>query len=345
MLLTSALPTAVQAFPNAGDIAVLPTPNINDMGDIADAPRIMVIGVGGGGNNAVDYMINHHVSGVEFIRVNTDLQSLKSGRAEKIIQLGTSGLGTGGNPDLARLAATQSEHDLRCAMDGANILFICAGLGGGTGTGAAPIIACMANEMGILTVFLGTLPFEFEGRQRVNTACAGLADLQDHVDALFIVPNEKLLTKLGGDVTMAEAFTYTNSLMKDIVSSFAEILNLPSHVNVDFEDVRTLLKEPGKAALGVAVVSGLDRAHVAAEKALNFPLMDGLDLSSAKSVMVMISAAKGTLKLSEFKLVMKSIRTSISSDAYLICGTTQDESLDDGLRVTVIATGLKPLEI
>lgn len=257
MLMTSALPISARAYPGTGDIAALLIPsngaNIKDMGDIVAVPKIVVIGVGSGGNNAVDYMIDHRVSGVEFISANTDLQSLNSGRAQKIIQLGTSGLGTGGKPDLARLAATQSEHDLRCAMNGAHMVFIAAGLGGGTGTGAAPVIARMAKEMGILTVGMVILPFEFEGRQRVNTASAGLADLQGHVDALITVSNEKLLNSLGEDVTMAEAFTYINDLMKDIVSGFSGILNVPGHLNVDFEDVRTLLREPGKAALGVAV--------------------------------------------------------------------------------------------
>jgi cell division protein FtsZ len=252
--MASAWPVAVRAEPGTGDIPkpLLPSDGVSTegVGGIVDAPKIVVIGVGGGGNNAIDYMIDHRVRGVEFISVNTDAQNLNAGRAKKIIQLGTIGLGTGGNTDLARVAATQSEHALRYALDGAHMLIITAGLGGGTGTGAAPVIARVAKGMGILTVGVVTQPFEFEGPHRVNTANAGIAELKKHVDALIIVPNDMLLTSLGEDVSMAEAFDYSNDLMKAVISGFAGIVNAPGHVNVDFEEVRTLLRGPGKAALG-----------------------------------------------------------------------------------------------
>ena len=341
--MASALPVTVWAYPGNGEIPkpLVPSDGVSTegVGGSVDAPKIVVIGVGGGGNNTIDYMIDHHVRGVDFISVNTDAQSLNAGRAKKIIQLGAIGLGTGGNTALAGLAATQTEHALRSALDGAHMLFITAGLGGGTGTGAAPMIARVAKGMGILTVGVVTQPFEFEGRHRVNTANAGIAELKNHVDALIIVPNDMLLTSLGEDVSMAEGFAYSNGLTKDVISGFSGIVNAPGHVNVDLEDVRTLLRGPGKAALGVAVASGLDRAGVAAQQALNYPLMQGVDLSNAKGVLVVISAAKGILKLSESKLVMKTIRASTSPDASLIYGTNRDESLNDGVRVTVVAMG------
>jgi cell division protein FtsZ len=341
--IASALPFAVRAEPGAGGI---PNPLVSRdavciegvCGNF-DVPKIVVIGVGGGGNNAIDYMIDHHVSGVDFISVNTDARTLSSGSAQKTIQLGSSGLSTVGKPDLASLAATQSEHALRYALDGVNMLFITAGMGGGTGTGAAPVIARLAKNRGILTVGVVTQPFEFEGPHRVNTANAGIAELKNHVDALIIVPNEMVLASLGEDISMTEAFDYSNDLIRAVINGFAGIVNVPGQVNIDIEDMRTILRGPGKAALGVAVASGLDRASVAAKQALNFPLMDDIDLSSATGVLVMISAAKGNLKLSEFKRVMKTIRASTSPDAHFICGTTHDESINDGMRVTVLATG------
>lgn len=304
---------------------------------------IKVIGVGGGGCNAVEHMLVKGVKGVkgaDFICVNTDAQNLKSVGAQKIIQLGTSGLSTGGKPELASFAALETEMALHSAISGAHMIFITAGLGGGTGTGATPVIARIAKNMGILTVAVVTQPFEFEGPRRVNIANAGLAALEPHVDSLIVIPNEKLLKSLGDDATMAEAFTQTNDSIKEIVSGFAGIINVPGHVNIDFKDVRDILTIPGHAALGIAMETGMNCARIAAEKALIFSVMDGVDLSKAKGVLVIISAAKGTLKLSDAKLAMNTIRAQTSPSADFIYGTIDDEHLNEGIRVTVMATGL-----
>ena len=313
--------------------------SLTDDGDCIEAV-IKVIGVGGGGCNAVEHMIGSGVKGVEFMCVNTDAQNLKSARAPKIIQLGNSGLSTGGNPDLASFAASESENALRSAMSGAHMLFITAGLGGGTGTGAAPVIARIAKDMGILTLGMVTQPFEFEGPRRVNIANAGLDALEPHVDAMIVIPNEKSLTSMGDDATMAEAFTQTNDSIKEIVSGFSGIINVPSQVNIDFKDVCDILTMPGHAAIGTAMATGMNCARIAAEKALTFSVMDGVDLSKAKGVIVMISAAKGTLKLSDAKLAMNTIRAQTSPSADFIYGTIDDENLNEGIRVTVMTTGL-----
>ena len=302
--------------------------------------QIKVIGVGGGGGNAVEHMISTQVQGVEFICANTDAQALGRGDAHKVIQLGTSGLGAGSKPDKGREAAEAAVDDIRAAIDGAHMLFITAGMGGGTGTGAAPVIARVAKEMGILTVGVVTKPFEFEGGRRMANADAGLAELEANVDSLIVVLNEKLLEVLGDDVTQDEAFAHANDVLKNAVGGIAEIINVPGHVNVDFEDVRTVMGEPGKAMMGTAKASGPDRARIAAEQAVACPLLEGIDLSGAKGVLVLISAAKGSLKLSESKQAMNTIRAYASPDAHVIYGTAYDEELGDEIRVTVVATGL-----
>ena len=302
--------------------------------------QIKVIGVGGGGGNAVRHMIGCGVQGVEFICANTDAQALSRSDAHKSIQLGTSGLGAGSKPDKAREAAEMAVDDIRAAIDGAHMLFITAGMGGGTGTGAAPVIARVAREMGILTVGVVTKPFDFEGGRRMTNADNGLVELEANVDSLIVVLNEKLLEVLGDDVTPDEAFAHANDVLKNAVGGIAEIINVPGHVNVDFEDVRTVMGEPGKAMMGTAVAAGPDRARIAAEQAVACPLLEGIDLSGAKGVLVLITAAKGSLKLAESKLAMNTIRAYASADAHVIYGTAYDDNLGDEIRVTVVATGL-----
>ena len=302
--------------------------------------QIKVIGVGGGGGNAVAHMIDSSVQGVEFVCANTDAQALSRSSAHRTIQLGSSGLGAGSKPERGREAAEMAEEDIRSAIAGAHMLFITAGMGGGTGTGAAPVIARVAREMGILTVGVVTKPFEFEGNRRMSNADSGLTELEANVDSLIVILNEKLLEVLGDDVTQDQAFAHANDVLKNAVGGIAEIINVPGHVNVDFEDVRTVMGEPGKAMMGTAVAAGPDRARIAAEQAVACPLLEGIDLSGAKGVLVLITAAKGSLKLSESKLAMNTIRAYASPDAHVIYGTAYDDNLDDQIRVTVVATGL-----
>jgi cell division protein FtsZ len=302
--------------------------------------QIKVIGVGGGGGNAVEHMISTAVGGVEFICANTDAQALSRSSAHKIIQLGGTGLGAGSKPDKGREAAEQAETDIRQAIEGAHMLFITAGMGGGTGTGAAPVIAKVAKEMGILTVGVVTKPFDFEGGRRMSNADAGLTELEANVDSLIVVLNEKLLEVLDEDVSQDEAFAHANDVLKNAVGGIAEIINVKGEINADFEDVRTVMGEPGKAMMGTATASGPDRARIAAEQAVACPLLEGVDLSGAKGVLVLISACKGSLKLKESKMAMETIRACASADAHVIYGTANDEKLGDEIRVTVIATGL-----
>ena len=302
--------------------------------------QIKVIGVGGGGGNAVDHMIEREVQGVEFICANTDAQALSRSSAHRVIQLGASGLGAGSKPEKGREAAEAAVEDIKSAIAGAHMLFITAGMGGGTGTGAAPVIARVAKEMGILTVGVVTKPFDWEGGRRMTNADAGLTELEANVDSLIVVLNEKLQEVLGDDITQDEAFAHANDVLKNAVGGIAEIINVPGHVNVDFEDVRTVMGEPGKAMMGTAAASGPDRARIAAEQAVACPLLEGIDLSGAKGVLVLITAAKGSLKLSESKLAMNTIRAYASPDAHVIYGTAYDDDLGDQIRVTVVATGL-----
>jgi cell division protein FtsZ len=302
--------------------------------------QIKVIGVGGGGGNAVEHMIDRSVQGVEFICANTDAQALGRSGAHRTLQLGVSGLGAGSKPEKGREAAEAAVEDIRAAIQGAHMLFITAGMGGGTGTGAAPVIARVAKEMGILTVGVVTKPFDWEGKRRMTNADDGLAELEANVDSLIVVLNEKLLDVLGDDITQDEAFAHANDVLKNAVGGIAEIINEYGHVNVDFEDVRTVMGEPGKAMMGTAVASGPDRARIAAEQAVACPLLEGIDLSGAKGVLVLVTAARGSLKLSESKLAMSTINTYASPDAHVIYGAAYDDSLGEDIRVTVVATGL-----
>jgi cell division protein FtsZ len=302
--------------------------------------QIKVIGVGGGGGNAVEHMIAQGVLGVEFICANTDAQALNRSKADQLLQLGTSGLGAGAKPEMGKAAAIEAEERIRDAIQGAHMLFITAGMGGGTGTGAAPVIARVAREMGILTVGVVTKPFDFEGIRRSKAADAGLAELEANVDSLIVVLNDKLLDVLGDDVTQDQAFAHANDVLKNAVGGISDIIHIPGLVNVDFEDVKTVMSEPGKAMMGTAQASGPDRATKAAEAAVACPLLEGIDLSGARGVLVLIAANRNTFKLSESRNAMNAIKRYASDEAHIIYGTAYDESLGDALRVTVIATGL-----
>jgi cell division protein FtsZ len=302
-----------------------------------NATVIKVVGVGGAGGNAVEHMIKEGVGGVEFICCNTDAQALKHSSAGTKLQLGP-GLGAGGKPERAREHAQNERERISEALSGAHMVFITAGMGGGTGTGAAPIIAEVARELGILTVAVVTKPFIFEGR-RGKLAEEGLAELQQHVDSLIVILNEKLMDVLGEDVAMLEAFRAADNVLKNAVGGIAEIINVPGLVNVDFEDVRTVMGEMGKAMMGSATNAGVDRARLAAEAAVASPLLEGIELSGAKGVLVNITASSA-LGLKEYQEVMATISNYTAPDATVICGAVFDDAMEDQLRVTVVATGL-----
>ncbi len=303
---------------------------------------IKVIGVGGGGGNAVEHMIREGVQGVQFVCANTDAQALNRSSAHHLIQLGSTGLGAGARPEAGKAAADEAEGRIRESLVGAHMLFITAGMGGGTGTGAAPVIARVAKEMGVLTVGVVTRPFEFEGKRRMTAADQGLAELEANVDSLIVVLNEKLLEVLGDDVTQAQAFAHANDVLKNAVGGISDIIHMDAFVNVDFEDVKTVMSEPGKAMMGTAMAAGPDRALKAAEAAVACPLLEGIDLSGARGVLVLIAAGKTTFKLAESRNAMNTIRRYAADDAHVIYGAAYDDSLGDQMRVTVIATGLSP---
>ena len=302
--------------------------------------QIKVIGVGGGGGNAVEHMISQGVQGVEFICANTDAQALHRSSAGTLVQLGQTGLGAGSKPEMGRQAAQEAVDRIKESIAGAHMLFITAGMGGGTGTGAAPVIARVAKEMGILTVGVVTKPFEFEGKRRGKQADDGVSELEANVDSLIVVLNEKLLEVMGDDVTQEQAFAHANDVLKNAVGGISDIIHIPGLVNVDFEDVKTVMSEPGKAMMGTATAGGPDRATKAADLAVACPLLEGIDLSGARGVLVLIAASKQTFKLAESRNAMNTIRRYAAEDAHVIYGTAYDESLGDQLRVTVIATGL-----
>lgn len=310
--------------------------------DFNQGTQIKVIGVGGGGGNAVEHMISQGVQGVDFICANTDAQALNRSGAGQTVQLGATGLGAGSKPEVGRAAAEEAMDRIKASIQGANMLFITAGMGGGTGTGAAPVIARAAKEMGILTVGVVTKPFEFEGRRRGKQADDGVSELEANVDSLIVVLNEKLLEVLGDDVTQHEAFGHANDVLKNAVGGISDIIHVRGLVNVDFEDVKTVMSEPGKAMMGTARAGGPDRASKAAESAVACPLLEGVDLSGARGVLVLIAASKATFRLNESKKVMDCIRRYAADDAHVIFGAAYDEGLGDQMRVTVIATGLSP---
>ena len=302
---------------------------------------IKVIGVGGCGGNAVSHMIDKNVGGVEFICANTDMQALKKSQAKTVLQIGSSitkGLGAGARPDVGREAALEDRDAIIEAIDGADMLFITAGMGGGTGTGAAPIVAEIAKEMGILTVAVVTKPFMFEGK-RTKVAAEGLEELSKHVDSLIIIPNEKLMQVLGEDVPFLQAFEAANDVLHNAVAGIAEIINCPGLVNVDFADVKTVMSEMGMAMMGSAMASGTDRARIAAEQAVASPLLEDVNLANARGVLVNITTS-GSFKMKEYYDVMNTIKAFTAEDATVIVGNVFDESLGDNLRVTMVATGL-----
>ena len=300
---------------------------------------IKVIGVGGAGGNAVEHMIRRGVQGVEFICANTDHQTLARSAAKHIIQLGKTGLGAGSRPDAGRQAADEARDRIADALRGAHMVFITAGMGGGTGTGAAPVVAEVAKELGILTVAVVSKPFEFEGPRRMKIAETGLAELEDRVHSLIVILNNKLEEVMGEDAEMSECFRAADDVLHNACAGIAEIINIPGLVNVDFEDVKTVMGEQGKAMMGTAVANGADRARIAAEQAVASPLLEGVDLSGARGVLVNITA-NNSLKMKETRIVMETIRGFSAEDATVIFGTVCDEAIGDDLRVTVVATGL-----
>ena len=307
---------------------------------------IKVIGVGGCGGNAVDHMIAQGVNGVEFICANTDAQALRRNQAKVQLQLGTGvtkGLGAGANPEIGRQAAMEDRERIAELIGGADMLFITAGMGGGTGTGAAPVVAEIAKELGVLTVAVVTKPFAFEGkRQRI--AQEGLEALSQHVDSLIVIPNDKLTQVLGNTVTLDDAFKAANEVLHGAVAGIAEIISSPGMINVDFADVRTVMAEMGMAMMGSAKAAGPDRARAAAEQAVACPLLEDINISDARGVLVNISASKSSFQLQEMYDVMETIKAFAAESATVIVGTVYDESLEDNLRVTIVATGLgKPM--
>ena len=300
---------------------------------------IRVVGVGGAGGNAVDHMIRNGVAGVEFVAANTDAQALARGLAKNPIQLGATGLGAGAKPDAGRAAALEQREAIREALAGAHMCFITAGMGGGTGTGAAPVVAEVAREMGVLTVAVVTKPFSFEGTRRLAAAEAGIEELSQHVDSVIVILNEKLEEVLGEDASVSECFGAADDVLKNAVAGISEIINVPGLINVDFQDVRTVMAEMGMAMMGSAYANGVDRARVAAEQAVASPLLEGVNLSGARGVLVNISASR-SLKMREVKEVMNTVRSFAADDATIIFGAVFDEDMGDDLRVTVVATGL-----
>lgn len=306
---------------------------------------IKVIGVGGCGGNAVAHMIEKNVEGVEFICANTDMQALKKSQAKTLLQMGvsmTKGLGAGARPEVGREAALEDREAIADLIEGADMLFIAAGMGGGTGTGAAPIIAQVAKEMGILTVAVVTKPFAFEGK-RTKVAAEGLEELSQHVDSLIVIPNEKLMEVLGEDVPFLEAFKAANDVLHNAVSGIAEIINCPGLVNVDFADVRTVMSENGMAMMGSAVASGAERARISAEQAVASPLLEDVDLANARGILVNITSSM-SLTMKEYYTIMNTIKGFAAEDATVIVGTVFDENMGDNLRVTMVATGLSGMQ-
>ena len=312
----------------------------------AAGPVIRVIGVGGAGGNAVDHMIEQGVEGVDFFAVNTDAQVLSRSKARNQIQLGTSGLGAGAKPEEARAVAIAERERLEEVIAGAHMVFITAGMGGGTGTGAGPVIAEVARSLGILTVAVVTKPFTWEGSKRMKIAEAGIEEFAPHVDSLIVILNDKLEEVLGDDVTQEDAFEAADDVLNNAVAGIAEIINQPGLVNVDFQDVRTVMCEQGMAMMGSAVAGGVDRARIAAEQAIACPLLEGVNLAGARGVLVNITASRSSLKLRETKEVMNTIRAFAAEDATIIYGGVYDDALGEDLRVTVVATGLgQPLGV
>jgi len=303
---------------------------------------IKVVGVGGGGGNAVAHMVNSSVDGVEFITANTDSQAIKNCGAKTQLQLGgnvTKGLGAGANPEVGRQAALEDRDTIIDALQGADMVFITAGMGGGTGTGAAPVVAQIAKELGILTVAVVTKPFPFEGRRRMQVALKGIEELSAHCDSLITIPNEKLITVLGRNATMIQAFRAANDVLLGAVQGIADLIVRPGLINVDFADVRTVMSEMGLAMMGTGSARGDDRAQAAAESAIQNPLLDDVNLSGANGILVNITAGPD-FTMAEFDEVGRTVEQFASEDATVVIGTVLDPDMQDEVRVTVVATGL-----
>jgi cell division protein FtsZ len=303
---------------------------------------IKVIGVGGGGGNAVKHMIDNQVEGVDFICANTDAQALSDIHSKTVLQLGgdiTKGLGAGANPEIGRAAAMEDRDRIADALRGADMVFITAGMGGGTGTGGAPVVAEVARELGILTVAVVTRPFPFEGKKRLQVASDGVCELQQHVDSLITIPNEKLLEVLGKNTSLLDAFKEANDVLLGAVQGIADLIIRPGMINVDFADVRTVMSEMGMAMMGSGSSKGENRAREAAERAINSPLLDDVDLEGARGILVNITAGLD-LSLGEFSEVGDTIEEFASEEATVVVGTVIDPDMKDELRVTVVATGL-----
>jgi cell division protein FtsZ len=303
---------------------------------------IKVIGVGGGGGNAVAHMLNANIEGVEFVVANTDAQAMTSCSSRTHLQLGgnvTKGLGAGANPEVGRQAALEDRESIEAMLEGADMVFITAGMGGGTGTGAAPVVAQLAKEKGILTVAVVTKPFPFEGRRRMQVALKGIEDLQQHVDSLITVPNEKLLSVLGREVTLLNAFKAANDVLQGAVQGIADLITAPGLINVDFADVRTVMSEMGQAMMGSGTARGDDRAQAAAEAAIKNPLLEDVNLNGACGILVNVTAGTN-LTMREFDEIGRIIHDFASEDATVVIGTSLDPEMKDDVRVTVVATGL-----
>ena len=312
------------------------------MMEMSDDAVIKVVGVGGGGGNAVEHMVRESIEGVEFISINTDAQALRKTSVNSVIQIGgdmTKGLGAGANPQVGRDAALEDRDRIKEELDGADMVFIAAGMGGGTGTGAAPVIAEVAKELGILTVAVVTKPFSFEGKKRLAFAEQGIEELSKHVDSLITIPNEKLLKVLGRGITLLEAFASANDVLKNAVQGIAELITRPGMINVDFADVRTVMSEMGHAMMGSGVAKGEDRAEEAAEMAISSPLLEDIDLAGARGVLVNITAGLD-MRLDEFETVGNTVKAFASDNATVVIGTSLDPDMADEIRVTVVATGI-----
>ncbi|MCH9670306.1 MAG: cell division protein FtsZ [Gammaproteobacteria bacterium] len=303
---------------------------------------IKVIGVGGGGGNALEHMLVSNIEGVDFVCANTDAQALSKSSAKTVLQLGgtvTKGLGAGANPSVGREAALEDRDRITEILEGADMVFLTAGMGGGTGTGASPVIAQLAKEMGILTVAVVTKPFPFELKRRMGVAESGIAELSEHVDSLITVPNEKLLSELGSSISLRDAFKAANDVLLGAVQGIAELITRPGMINVDFADVRTVMSEKGRAMMGTGRSKGEDRAREAAKAAIHCPLLEDVNLSGARGILVNITSGPD-LRMDEFATVGEAVGDFASDNALVVIGTVLDETVEDEIRVTVVATGL-----
>ena len=303
---------------------------------------IKVVGVGGGGGNAVEHMLQQNIEGVDFICANTDAQAMKNSSAKTVLQLGstiTKGLGAGANPEIGRQAALEDRDRIQEILQGADMVFITAGMGGGTGTGGAPIVAQIAKDMGILTVAVVTKPFPFEGKKRMSIAASGIEELKSYVDSLITIPNEKLLSVLGKQMSLLDAFKAANNVLLGAVQGIAELITCPGLINVDFADVRTVMSEMGMAMMGSGRASGENRAKEAAEAAVASPLLEDINLAGARGILVNVTAGLD-MSIGEFEEVGNTIKEFASEDATVVVGTVIDTAMTDELRVTVVATGL-----